>query len=21
MPEGVRQRSTKNHKFIWNYSN
>lgn len=21
MPEGVRQRSTKNHKFIWNYRN
>ena len=21
MPEGVRQRTTKNHRFIWNYSN
>ena len=21
MPDGVRQRLTKNHRFIWNYSN
>ena len=21
MPDGVRQRTTKNHRFIWNYSN
>ena len=21
MPNGVRQRITKNHRFIWNYSN